>query len=987
MKSSVLDTLFTKNAAYLDIETLGTEVGVPTQEIGIYLPAQQRAVEFIPAPSSVEHVMGATGAFDPLRAKPHERTKVLYADWRQALSKYNNSWLTDRVKEGIYPQLEGKRVPSSRSAKFGGIEIPVTTIVGGDAGLRAKEAFDLMDNKVIWIANVPFEAKHLGLALQMSDQIDDVRKGFTYQAHSLHDFLLVSDPDVLKARMTGQMTGDWRSVWSAIKGVDLTKPGKKVFDIQDLIRSAQSFGQEISDTYKLGHNFSDVYRGTSLDIQAHIMGLPKEIHKGVEDDILSSIIGRKMGSHLEAMEGMLDRAHRGTGSGLANLSLEEKDALNWLHKMSTVKEVTAPIYARKAVGLALKDKVQAWMNNDVFRHRMSAGYEFATTKKVHEGRLIEAPMARPVFKDVYDFEEALDTIQGIKGNQGINVRAIASQMEDNIRGMAGPDALAYLERSIHSTGAEAAKAVRNHSLDPAPGYWEELGRAWPGEQPTRTKPPVTMSSKVNKGKAFYTRAGRIAGGIGLGILTIGALRGYSDTVDTIPAGDDNYNTIEGLNEDGYAAWLRKQNTDFGSGYQGLWDSMSLELAMRTGMSTPAYMNNVEINQEISDFRDFMMQTPLQKRIIESEVTKQSLKSLSSTYYLDPALTTPLASEDYSRFALNTRKNLQEINLSDVNWAVEDADTIIMKEGLRGAMGQSMTVRLAGIDAPEVGHSDEAMSMLRYKQEQPFGEEARLGLQQILQNAQDVRLVVDPTGDTYGRSLGVLVADGKNVNLELVRKGFAAALPFGESKDDLFSRNTILAAENQAYEGMKGMWQDNFWRTYKKSVSDNYRITNNTLARLDKLAGNMNIAALESTMELAQREGMTPAVYQSIGKLRPKLAKLGEKRDKKPYNPYVLNYHNTTMDYMDQLKIETQRHMTHYGNQIGDKRMGVQSHQISNQDFIIDSLTESMSIYRSKMPEILNKYNQDKVQKRRLQGQMQRMANKTMNTQSQNYHRM
>lgn len=39
-------------------------------------------------------------------------------------------------------------------------------------------------------------------------------------------------------------------------------------------------------------------------------------------------------------------------------------------------------------------------------------------------------------------------------------------------------------------------------------------------------------------------------------------------VNKISGKDDDYNTIEGLNEKGLAAKLRKQNTDFGSGYQG-----------------------------------------------------------------------------------------------------------------------------------------------------------------------------------------------------------------------------------------------------------------------------------------------------------------------------------------------------------------------------------------------------------------------------------
>lgn len=47
---------------------------------------------------------------------------------------------------------------------------------------------------------------------------------------------------------------------------------------------------------------------------------------------------------------------------------------------------------------------------------------------------------------------------------------------------------------------------------------------------------------------------------------------YTSSINPIPGTDDAYNIIEGLHEQGTAAILRKENTNFGSGYQGLQPS-------------------------------------------------------------------------------------------------------------------------------------------------------------------------------------------------------------------------------------------------------------------------------------------------------------------------------------------------------------------------------------------------------------------------------
>jgi endonuclease YncB( thermonuclease family) len=90
--------------------------------------------------------------------------------------------------------------------------------------------------------------------------------------------------------------------------------------------------------------------------------------------------------------------------------------------------------------------------------------------------------------------------------------------------------------------------------------------------------------------------------------------------------------------------------------------------------------------------------------------------------------------------------------------VADGDTVV----LRG----HVTVRLVQIDTPEV-----------YFRPECFGEQASAETKRLLPRGTLVRLVRDPATDpkdTYGRLLRYVVrSDGLDVNLYLVRAGFAA----------------------------------------------------------------------------------------------------------------------------------------------------------------------------------------------------------------------
>lgn len=116
--------------------------------------------------------------------------------------------------------------------------------------------------------------------------------------------------------------------------------------------------------------------------------------------------------------------------------------------------------------------------------------------------------------------------------------------------------------------------------------------------------------------------------------------------------------------------------------------------------------------------------------------------------------------------------------------VVDGDTVV----LRTSTGGSLTVRLAGIDAPEIS--------------QPYGQESRAALVALL-TGQDVHLRIEGQ-DRYKRILGRFYVRRQwwtdlDVNAEMVRSGMAWVYR-QYNRDPL-----LLALEAEARAARRGLW--------------------------------------------------------------------------------------------------------------------------------------------------------------------------------------
>jgi micrococcal nuclease len=112
--------------------------------------------------------------------------------------------------------------------------------------------------------------------------------------------------------------------------------------------------------------------------------------------------------------------------------------------------------------------------------------------------------------------------------------------------------------------------------------------------------------------------------------------------------------------------------------------------------------------------------------------------------------------------------------------VTDGDTLTLQAGKT-----QYKVRLLGVDAPEDG--------------QPYSAQARKALSdKVLQKTVQVTTYGH---DIYGNTLGIVNADGKNVNLELVKEGLAwHYAEYSASK-------TLANAEQEARKAKIGLWAD------------------------------------------------------------------------------------------------------------------------------------------------------------------------------------
>ncbi|HEV8589283.1 MAG TPA: thermonuclease family protein [Pyrinomonadaceae bacterium] len=120
-------------------------------------------------------------------------------------------------------------------------------------------------------------------------------------------------------------------------------------------------------------------------------------------------------------------------------------------------------------------------------------------------------------------------------------------------------------------------------------------------------------------------------------------------------------------------------------------------------------------------------------------------------------------------------------------SIADGDTVTVL----GADNAQSRIRLSGIDAPE--------------SHQAFGTQAKKNLSELV-FGKDVTVIYQKT-DQYGRLVGKIIVEGKDVNLAQVKAGMAWHYKEYQREQTPEDRELYARAEEEARAQHRGLWQD------------------------------------------------------------------------------------------------------------------------------------------------------------------------------------
>ena len=293
-----------------------------------------------------------------------------------------------------------------------------------------------------------------------------------------------------------------------------------------------------------------------------------------------------------------------------------------------------------------------------------------------------------------------------------------------------------------------------------------------------------------------------------------------------------------------------------------------------------------------------------------------------------------------------------------------------------------------------------------QRKQPYAEMAKKIATDLIKNAKDVRIVSRPDDTTYGRQVSMVYVDGKNLNLELVRRGAAAYLPYrGKGKSSFYNQKAFEEAEKQATEGNRGMWSDPYFKAYQMMKSrSGQSITFNTLVNASKVAKSSQLMSVASLMNEASRAGeINDALAQELIQTgeSQRIAARGSKRS--IYSPDSLKGNgmqadlsafgsmgNSITSVLDQLKYEISELKRTKGSKNTAETARVRRISSNNLSLAKDSIESAQREYNFEQRNRIEKIKSDKLTKQKRINDMQYMqqtALKNLFNSPINHHRM
>ena len=892
-----------------------------------------------------------------------------------------DSWLLRQIEAKTYPWMEGADAPSGTFKIKGYTDIESTITNMKDLFGRGSPHPLLGDIKkrITWVHNASYESARIGAWLRISEsegRTTGLKDTVRWHTTAGLEDLYVTGPEVNAARAKASITGDWAPVWQAY--MKHSGPGD-VRDIMDVLRANQSYARQLGliKTGRVGQ-----FSGLSVDVATKLF----LISEGRMDKVMG---------HKETHVALLDAAReegylvkRATMQA-ATLSEVAKGTETGKELLKMAKGKQGPLYDAIRF-FAAWDFFNSSNQEANFTQRLGRAFEdFATQGRTvqHSGsRLISSemvsnageraigtlnvPAKRTILNSPDEFldwlkktgqysEVDFDKVSGemideLTSSGGLRVTSKGTEIADRAALLTG--ARAYTDQIVDRTITRKLAEIANGPSGVA-GFMGGLT----DEIPSGVRQSVA-SRAFSEGafkRGAYITAG-IAASIGILGAAIGSFQGpgrQKPSLRTVTyerwlenqrefSGLENAADQTGMREGGIAASMRRAFTDFGSPYCGPWIS-----------------NQVFFDQDILQERErFNRERFSYIHSDPKDGVFAQLRRLVPSLRTSSLLHSGVERADSSEYSGIQGDGLFKVNLKSGGWRmrVDDADTVTIERGL--LFRDKYSFRLSGIDAPEVRHGQQ--------KGQPGSEEAKEKLQSFLNSGQNIEMVFNPRDVTYGRSLGVVMIDGRNINAELVKSGSVAALNW-QSKETQMLRGSVMAAyEKSAQGGQAGMWQHPFWQVYQDTL-EGQRITFNQMNNLSHVAESAIMMSAVSLMRNAEAQGFYSNSMQiAAADIKEHIRAGGLDRDYK--FPIVSSSANAPHNnYMLEMQIDLGSWIQTKGGKAQNKFKHKEGLRKLNKGLTLDTMSTSTSVWNRRRLEAFDQYESQGNRRRQQMAEAQK----------------
>ena len=888
----------------------------------------------------------------------------------------------------------------------------------------------LRDN-ITWIANAQFESRQLGANLEVlektlieqkiADGIDEAtaikqahsetfRNSLAWQNPRQTGLLYTTGSEYNKARaaaLTGSSAGGWIDVWKAL--LNNTKAGD-VRDIFDVMKAQEAYVRKIAPG--LLPEQSVVTGG--IDVQHRLMKaleqgssglLITEPHVGALDVPIQEYMVKRLLPETAALQAVAE----GTEEGLELLAQARsgKGIVSDVLRRYSMTAALMPDQQRanilKRLDEATVDLATKQVSDQFVRHKVVSVEQL---NKAGEQALVD--VAIPETKGFQSLDAIVDLMSQSQHYPEEMLREEVAAYQAKMQGYTGDDLIAasraYVDERTLGLTSPGAKEASFGRLAGVEGTVEEGAEAFFKQHGRMPDTPLFSARRAATQPLPVSGVGRIGLGIGAAMATMGVMhavanggrpaepppsmisQNYQQWLDTQnqfygTRGSGSY--MNGMSHTGVAGGRRSSMTDFGSPYQGPMAASYVFMQQDLLAEREAYMRQqfADIHTGWGEKGKFGVFSPYTKHSYSGKIKHTFLQAGESA----AGMSLP---------GIRGDEGIKVLDLANYKIQVDDADTITVKRGgIRGAISsffgfnRGYEFRLAGIDAPETFHGELGM-----KSAQPHADDATLALKAMLRESGSLQLVFDPENITYGRMVGAVIADGRNVNFDLVKRGHVAALPFyKKGVDPLVDLESVQTLESFSRSGQTGMWSNPYFQVYSDVVNiTDQRITFNTFSRINTVAQNATTMSLASLMQNAQDQGFVGTADRiAAAQIGERYKEFGYQSDysTKIITPTAAAPHTS---YLQEMAMDNARFMKTRGSVESNMLAHRGGYGNLDKKLAIDSVGTTNSIWNKRKLATYETYGVENERRRRRREEMalsQRHALKNMFQTPIGHHRM